>query len=243
MTAHDAPGPKTLADDIARLDAATTDLLATVERLRPSDLMAPSRCEGWTRAHVLGHVARNADSIVNLATWAMTGIVTPQYASAEAREEGIETSARQDLPRLVADLRESAARCRAALAALSHGLASRELTMRNGMEISPYELPRRRATEVIVHHFDLATGWSLDHAHPESLAFALEDTARRFTSRPEGPGLTLQADDGRFLVLGDGSTIVYGSLGELLAWTTRGAVGPGLHVEGGAELPVLPSWG
>ncbi len=243
MTPHDAPGQKTLVADIARLDAETTSLLATAARFTPDDLHASSRCEGWTRAHVLGHVARHADSMVSLATWAMTGLVTPQYASDDAREEGIETSARQDLPRLIADVRESAARCRAALTALGRGLASKEVTMRNGRVISPFELPRRRTTEVIVHHFDLATEWTLDEAHPETLAAALEDTARRFTARPDGPGLTLQAEDGRFLVIGDGAVVVHGTLGELLAWTTRGALGPGLRVEGGGPLPDVITWG
>ncbi|MFI6736212.1 maleylpyruvate isomerase N-terminal domain-containing protein, partial [Nonomuraea sp. NPDC050451] len=45
---------------------------------------------GWTRGHVLAHVAQNADSHVNLLTWAKTDVKVSQYASYEARSAAIE---------------------------------------------------------------------------------------------------------------------------------------------------------
>ena len=50
-------------------------------RLVPEDFAGPSLLPGWTRAHVLAHVAGNADALVNLLTWARTGEETPMYAS------------------------------------------------------------------------------------------------------------------------------------------------------------------
>ncbi len=53
-------------DEIEReLAEATERLLATAARLTDEDLRAPSLLPGWTRGHVLAHVARNADSYVN----------------------------------------------------------------------------------------------------------------------------------------------------------------------------------
>lgn len=41
-----------------------TDLLLTVaDRLTDDGLCAPSTLPGWTRAHVIGHLARNAEAL------------------------------------------------------------------------------------------------------------------------------------------------------------------------------------
>ena len=41
-------------------------------RMAGEAFRAPSALPGWTRAHVLTHLARNADAMVNLLTWART---------------------------------------------------------------------------------------------------------------------------------------------------------------------------
>ena len=56
---------------------------------------APSLCEGWTRAHVVTHIARNADALSNLVHWATTGEPTPMYASPESRDADIAEGARR----------------------------------------------------------------------------------------------------------------------------------------------------
>ncbi|MFG1700137.1 maleylpyruvate isomerase N-terminal domain-containing protein [Nonomuraea sp. NPDC049309] len=61
----------------AELTAATDRLLATAASLSDADLAAPSLLPGWTRGHVLAHVAQNAGSCLNLLTWARTGVRTP----------------------------------------------------------------------------------------------------------------------------------------------------------------------
>ncbi len=52
-----------VADDITAVESATDTLLATVSRLTDADLDHPSLCEGWTRGHVVAHLARNAEAI------------------------------------------------------------------------------------------------------------------------------------------------------------------------------------
>ena len=47
---------------IAEVDRATARLLATARTLDDDAVRAPSPLPGWTRGHVLTHVARNADS-------------------------------------------------------------------------------------------------------------------------------------------------------------------------------------
>lgn len=61
-----------ISTKIQNVREATGRLLLTVRSLDESDTVRPSLCEGWTRGHVLAHIALNADSLVNLPTWART---------------------------------------------------------------------------------------------------------------------------------------------------------------------------
>jgi maleylpyruvate isomerase len=81
-----APISHALADSAAALDA----LLAAVGRLTEEELAGPSPLEGWTRGHVLSHIAALGDAMLGQARAAGRGEVVPVYASQEAREAGIE---------------------------------------------------------------------------------------------------------------------------------------------------------
>lgn len=235
----------TLEEDLARTDRETADLISSVAAMTVGDLAEPSRCQGWTRAHVIGHVARNADSLVNLATWASTGVQTPQYPSPEARDAEIERTARQPLAQLQQDLADSAQRCREAFDALRGELRSPRVQLRNGREISAYELPVRRVNELVIHHFDLRTKWTLDDAAPRSLLGALVDSVERMSAHPQAPTMVVRSDEGDEYAVGAppaGSppVVVRGSRAALVAWLTRGV---DANVSAEAPLPTLPNWG
>lgn len=238
--------PDTFGEDLARVDRETADLLTTVATMTVGDLAEPARCVGWTRAHVIGHLARNADSLVNLATWAITGVPTPQYPSAEQRAADIQRSAAQSLAELQADLTASAQRCREALAALAGELTSPKVTLRSGVTCSAYELPTRRVNELVIHHFDLRAKWSLRDASPQSLLGVLQHSIAWLAQHPDAPSMVLRADEGEEYVLHDeratGQPVVTvrGSRAGLVAWLTRGV---NAHVRADTTLPELPDWG
>ncbi len=103
-----------------QIDQATQRLLDDARTLREADLRAPSLLPGWTRAHVLAHVARGADAMRNLLAGARSGRDRPAYASAQAREADIERGAAMRAEDLMADL-----------AGLGHGPAgNRQATAR-----------------------------------------------------------------------------------------------------------------
>ncbi len=91
------------------LAAATARLRQTAARLSDAQAREDSGLPGWSRGHILAHLARNADSLRNLLSWARTGTETPQYASTSEREEGIEAGAGLPVAALLADLDASAA--------------------------------------------------------------------------------------------------------------------------------------
>ncbi|HET9858195.1 MAG TPA: maleylpyruvate isomerase N-terminal domain-containing protein [Nocardioidaceae bacterium] len=73
-------------------------------------MRAPSLLPGWSRGHVVTHVARNADGLRNLLVWARTGVETPQYPSWEQRNRDIDSGAGRPHAALLADSRASAER-------------------------------------------------------------------------------------------------------------------------------------
>ena len=85
----------------------------TARAIAEPGLRQPSLLPGWTRAHVLGHVARSADAMRNLLIGARSGEERTAYPSAEARAAGIEESAALKAKDLMADLAGSAMALRA----------------------------------------------------------------------------------------------------------------------------------
>ncbi|MPY78282.1 MAG: maleylpyruvate isomerase family mycothiol-dependent enzyme [Actinophytocola sp.] len=82
----------------------------TVAALSPEAIAESSALPGWTRGHVITHVARNADALVNLLTRARTGTPTPMYATPDQRNADIEAGAGRALAEQFDDLRESGRR-------------------------------------------------------------------------------------------------------------------------------------
>jgi maleylpyruvate isomerase len=95
-----------------------------------------------------------------------------------------------------------------------------------------------RIAEVVVHHHDLDTAWTIEEADPDSLLNALEAAVR--TMRAKGaPGMTLVTEERDEWVIGDGALRVESDREGLLEWLARG---DGENVEADGPLPVLPSW-
>lgn len=126
--------------------------------LDPSLVAGPSRLPGWTRGHVLTHVARNADALANLLHTARTGEPRAAYASAGARAQAIDAGAARSPADLAADLASSAAAWRAEAAALPE--SSRfTLVAVLGDAFPAAQVLTRRLHEIVLHHTDLGCGF------------------------------------------------------------------------------------
>jgi maleylpyruvate isomerase len=126
------------------------------------ELRAPSALPGWSRAHVLAHVARNADGVLNLLTWANTGVETPMYASDEARDEDIEAGVRRGAADILADFVASAGRFEQYAAAMPDEAWPREVRNRQGAPVTAAGAARMRLSELTIHLADLDRGYDLD---------------------------------------------------------------------------------
>ena len=100
----------TLEAELARLRVSTAALLASIEALRDADVSAPSLLPDWSRGHVLAHIARNADGILNLIVWARTASTVPMYESADRRTADIEAGSGLPAEALRSDIAQGAQR-------------------------------------------------------------------------------------------------------------------------------------
>ncbi|MEV6649612.1 maleylpyruvate isomerase family mycothiol-dependent enzyme [Streptomyces sp. NPDC051219] len=222
--------------DLASLREATERLLAATGKLDNAGVTEQSRLPGWSRGHVLAHLSRNADALVNI----LEG--RPMYVSAEAREADIERDASRPLDIQLADIRDSDARFRQAADAPADW--SRTVTMRNGVTDVAARLPFRRLIEIELHHVDLDIGYELEDLPESFTGREIEFLTERFSGHPDVPSLVLTAADGRQWRTGgtgDATRLaVNGSPAALLGWLAgRGAKGADLET-GGAPLPPLP---
>lgn len=212
--------PTPLEADLAAVRRHTALLVEHAQSM--TDVRAPSLCEGWSRAHVLTHVARNAEAIQRLAEWAVDGVVRPMYPGGTAgRDADIETGAGRAVSALVDDLRATAGALEPRLAALAGPLAVDRVEMRGGLLVPPLALPRLRLREVVFHHVDLDDGFTFADVEPTLLHAFVDDAVTRLDASPEPPGLRLLSGEGDTWVVGDGSLTVHGGRAGLLLWLAR----------------------
>jgi maleylpyruvate isomerase len=261
---HYAGGPAAAADLSTRLAAASRNLTQAAGGISDAQAREPSLLPGWTRGHVLTHIARNADSLRNLLIWARTGVETPQYASAGERDAGIAAGAGRPAAELRADVEESAAAFAAEAASMPATAWDAEVRGLRGPGHPAWYAVWRRLTEVEFHHVDLGTGyrpadWPATFTGQGLTRLAAEfqkETVPRVTLRAAdsgaryeigpGPPATAGLADGRTDGLADGQTasipVVTGPTAELLAWLVGRSDGAALSMDPPGRLPELPAW-
>ena len=229
--------PARLHADLSRLGRETEMFLATVSSLSDDELAAPSLCEGWTRAHVIAHVASSGRALVGLIDWAVSGEERQLYASREARSEAIAALAALPQEELLAEVRESAVQFAVEASRLTGDLAATEVRVA-GRELPATSIVALRIAEVVVHHHDLDTAWTIEEADPDSLLNAIEAVVRALRAKG-APGMTLVTEERDEWVIGDGGLRVESDREGLLKWLARGDAG-GLEATG--PVPALPAW-
>jgi maleylpyruvate isomerase len=228
-----------LADNLALLGHETTLLVATAASLDDDAVRAPSLCQGWTRAHVLSHLARNADALGKLVTWAVTGNPVAMYDSPQARDGDIEAGSTRSAAEILADVQQSAARFASAIPGLD-GHERAEVEMRAGRRVLGGQLPTLRLLEVVFHHVDLDAGYTFADADPGFVRRAIRNAVERMGRSDDVPSLTLHGDTADKWSMGDGAQEVTGTNAALLLWLARGN---GAGVSSREPLPTLPAWG
>lgn len=225
---------------LPRLAEADQSLSRTMARLDDAALQQPSLCPGWTRAHVLAHLARNAEALHRLTRRADTGEDVQAYPSREARDADIERSAGQSAVRLRADVTTASAAFRARAEHLRGRTDLSPVTISAGASLAGDQVVWARLREVTYHHVDLDTGFTFEDVPAEVLHAGLREAVDRLNDHASTPSLTLVASDGMRWHLGSGGPEVHGRPGGLLLWLVRGKPEA---VQSNRPLPRLPGFG
>ncbi|GAB2484276.1 DinB family protein [Jatrophihabitans fulvus] len=220
----DSPEPTSV---LQALRASTADLLKGLDELgwSDADVRAPSRCAGWTRAHVLSHLARNADGITATLSGALRGEIEPRYPDGDAgRDRDIESGAGRPATELRADVADTAERLDRVLGAVLDAEAWDAPT--DDGRVARDWLPRR-LREVEIHRVDLDADYEPDRWPPALVHDLLPDAMESVPHR---------TSDALHIVVGQDGSICPELVGR--EWT----IGAGTPVELTGPDWALAAW-
>lgn len=173
--------------ELERVESAHAALVAHLDEMAGTaagDPTVPSNLPGWTRGHVLTHLARNADSFVRVLRAAEHGDEVTRYAGGVAgRNADIARGAGRSWAELVDDVRTSAAALETRMRAQTRWDLASPST--EGERVPHALIPSRRLREVNVHHVDLgdagytAEKWPADYVREELRLLEMVWNARR----------------------------------------------------------------
>ncbi len=207
----DAALARTLDAQVAGAAASHQRLLATLDRglelaatspasagaLSDAACKAPSLLAGWSRGHLLSHIARNAESHVRMFQAATRGDVSEQYPGGKpTRNREIDEGSAKSAEQLVVDVRTSIYLLEAAWAAatettwLGHGIKSHS----DGSRVAIHELVLMRWCETEVHHADLDLGFTWRDWAPLFVRYDLDRRLMAWRAR-KPMGLTVLPDE------------------------------------------------
>ena len=213
-TSHDV-------DVLALIPTHTERLLTTARGL--DDPASASLCEGWSRGHVLSHVARNADGLGSLIGGVVDRTGATMYVSRVARDADIDAGAGRPVDALAADVEDTAATLAGQLPRLRPEHDDRPLERTPGdVRGRAAEIPLMRLREVVFHHVDLDAGFGFDDVEPTLVHLFLDEEVARVRGADDAPDVTLRTTEGDEWTIGLGTASVSGSRAALLGWLSRG---------------------
>jgi maleylpyruvate isomerase len=214
-----------------------------LQKLTDDDLRESSSLPGWTRAHVVAHLSRNADAFTRVLARAAAGEPASMYDSPESRDDDIATTVcAHDARGLVEDAQASSRRLEDAAASYD-GPPDATYTRLPGEEAAlpvGTVVPRRRI-ELEVHHADLLLDYR-PAEWPED--FSRDLVGHRMDELGlDGPSMVLSSTDVDGLwKLGSGpGPQITGTVGDLAWWLVGRGGGTGL-VSSTGELPQIAKW-
>ncbi|TGN65961.1 maleylpyruvate isomerase family mycothiol-dependent enzyme [Nocardioides eburneiflavus] len=223
------------------LPAADQALVRTVDGLDDGAWAAPSLLPGWSRAHVVAHLALNAEGLAGVLHGAHLGRPQPMYASPEARDADIAELAGVGPAALRERFLASTATFSEALAAMhASDWAGRFERTPGGPDFALANVALMRVREVEIHHADLDAGYTAYDWSEGFRTLLLDSMTKRpypapFVVRPTDLDGTWEYGEG------GGGPVVTGPSAAAAWWLTGRGTGEGLTSDT-TELPEVETW-
>ncbi len=239
--------PEPARTDLDLLREATDRLLASVEGLDAAAVAAPSVLPGWSRGHVLTHLARNADGVRTLALSARTGAPFGMYPGRPLRNADIDAGATRPADVILLDVRAAAERLAVELDAMSAEAWEASISPFAPTSAEPrlpaVALPGLRMREVEAHHIDLGLGYTWADSPAPMLASMLDQLPGRFSGADLAPVTVRATDLDRSWTVGaGGGPVIEGPAAAILSWATGRSAGERVACSAG-PVPASPGWG
>jgi maleylpyruvate isomerase len=227
--------------DLPDVETSANAVIRTVDALGAEELAAPSLLPGWSRAHVVAHLALNGEALAGVMDAVLRQESVAMYASDEQRDSDIEELAGVQQADLLDRLLAATTRFMDAAQAMDDEAWQGTFSRTPGGEPLPVStVPQTRRRELEVHHADL--GAVYDRADwPEDFVVELLDSVS-VDHAARGPFDVRATDLGRtWSVGGEGGPTVSGP-GADLGWWLTGRGAPGTLSCDGGPLPTLGPW-
>ncbi len=239
---HDQVDDPALAATLLVARRGTAYFSRKLAELPDADFAGPSLLPGWTRAHVIAHVAYNARALTRLLEWAATGVETPMYDNAEQRVQEI-TSGSSLKPIALRHLVEhSNVHLNVEWRDLPADRWAAKVRTAQGRIVPVSETAWMRTREVWIHAVDISNGGRFDDFPPAVIDRLLLDITATWRRRGDGLDLELHATDRTFGInVGDQPSLkLVGTAADLTRW----AAGRGSHhiTASGEAVPHPPRW-
>lgn len=200
---------------LAELHKAADVVASQAGKLTEEDVTAPSLLPGWTRGHVLAHLAGISNAMARQLEFAGRGETVELYDGGfEGRTKAIEMSAGHTLEQHRADVDSALERALRAFDSLDAGGWQAPISYRGGVVLDGGMALWR---ELVIHASDLNTGrgpesWSRPFCeHLFDFLSARVPDGQRFVLQPLGlPPVTIGT--------GNRSTVISGMLTDIAAW-------------------------
>ncbi|MEY9875348.1 maleylpyruvate isomerase [Streptacidiphilus sp. MAP12-33] len=237
-----------MADDLlddpevlsARVGESAARFAGAVANLTDEQAAADSALPGWSRGHVVTHVARSADVYRWLLGLARTGVEPGPRADGAFLERALREGAGRPAAALAADLRGSLDALSAEVAAMPADRWPTLVTALAGWRHPAWFVLHRARRELETHHTDLAVGYPSADWPEDYVRWALEGTLTGLATRGF-PLARVQAPDlGRVWELAPEGATVTAPGHAVLAWLAGRATGAPLTTDG--PVPTPPPW-
>ncbi|MFJ8310015.1 MULTISPECIES: maleylpyruvate isomerase family mycothiol-dependent enzyme [unclassified Streptomyces] len=200
----------------------------------------PSALAGWSRGHVLTHLARSADVYRWLLTLARTDREPGPRADGPALERALREGAGRDAAELVGDVRGSLDRLLGEAAAMPTGRWATLVTALAGWRHPAWFTLHRAWRELETHHVDLSLGYTTADWPADYVAWALDSTVAALAAL-DFPVARIEATDlGRSWPLAPTGPTATGPSRDLLAWLSGRSTAACLPAD--HPLPTPPAW-
>jgi maleylpyruvate isomerase len=224
--------------ELGALAHSADRFLGAVQALTDDDVRRASALPGWTRAHLLTHVAQAADSRTRMLRAARAGLTGEQYPSEQARADAIEAGAGRPAAIIRADVDRAVEECLTAMRRHPARLWDAPAIWLRGGRGPVRGVVASLRSELEYHHVDLAAGYAPDDWPAEFVATQLRSVTALMDHRADAPSMTLiTAAAVRIGTVPPAD--VTGPPAAILAWLSGRGDGSALD-SGAAVLPALP---